>query len=381
MENIERKIISNPSITDVQVLSSFVKSKNREAKNIDEIACCFIEVGKKYGVNGNIAFCQAILETGWFKFDKGTAVTPEQHNYCGLGVVSKGSKGCSFNTVEDGVTAMIQHLYAYADTKELPKGEILIDPRFKYVQRGVAKTWDDLSNRWAMNKDYGKHILNIYEELINYKPEGGTTVSKLIALSDGHGVDTAGKRTPVLPNGEKSETGKAYMNENLFNRAVVKYLDAELKRHGFKTLLVAPTDADTPLETRTKLANSKKADLYVSVHANASAGKWGSHGGIETFTWGSGESLRIGKLIHAELIKGSPLKDRGVKNGQHLWEVKQTNMPAVLVEAGLWILIMIINICYQILIEKNVQLKLPKVSVKHMELHTKKKIQKQLKKY
>lgn len=159
-------------------------------------------------------------------------------------------------------------------------------------------------------------------------------MSKLIALSDGHGVDTAGKRTPTLPNGQKSETGKVYMNENLFNRAVVKYLDAELKRNGFKTLLVAPTDADTPLATRTALADKHNVDLYVSVHANANTGKWGSWGGIETYTWGSGESLRIGKLIHAELIKGSPLKDRGVKEGKHLYEIRVPKAPSVLVECG-----------------------------------------------
>lgn len=159
-------------------------------------------------------------------------------------------------------------------------------------------------------------------------------MTKLIALSDGHGINTSGKRTPTLPNGQKSETGKPYMNENLFNRAVIKYLDAELKRHGFKTLLVAPTDEDTPLETRTSLANKNKVDLYVSVHANANTAKWGNWGGIETFTWGSGESLRIGKLIHAELIKGSPLKDRGIKDGKHLWEIRMTNAPAVLVECG-----------------------------------------------
>jgi N-acetylmuramoyl-L-alanine amidase len=159
-------------------------------------------------------------------------------------------------------------------------------------------------------------------------------VSKLIALSDGHGVDTSGKRTPTLPNGQKSETGKPYMNENLFNRAVVKYLDAELKRNGFRTLLVAPTDADTPLATRTNLADAKKVDLYVSVHANANTGKFGTWGGIETYTWKNGESVRIGKLIHAELLKGTKLRDRGVKDGSHLWEIRKPNAPAILVEAG-----------------------------------------------
>lgn len=159
-------------------------------------------------------------------------------------------------------------------------------------------------------------------------------MSKLIALSDGHGVDTAGKRTPTLPNGQKSEIGRSYMNENLFNRAVVKYLDEELRRHGFKTLLLAPTDSDTPLATRATLANKNNADLYVSVHANANAGKWFDGGGIETYTWGSGEGFRIGKLIHAELIKGSHLKDRGMKNGQHLYEIRVPKAPSVLVECG-----------------------------------------------
>lgn len=162
---------------------------------------------------------------------------------------------------------------------------------------------------------------------------GGTTM-KLIALCDGHGMETSGKRTPILPGGLKSETGN-YMHENEFNRAVVKYLDAELKRNGFSTLLVAPTDADTPLKTRTDLANSKKADIYVSVHANANTAKWGDWGGMETFVCkGSKNSERLGAAIHKNLKQGSKQRDRGIKEGNHLWVIKKTDMPAVLVEAG-----------------------------------------------
>lgn len=65
----------------------------------------------------------------------------------------------------------------------------------------------------------------------------------LIALDDGHGLSpnpTPGKRTPNIP-----EIGVIY--ENQFNRAVVNFLSTELKRCGFRTLLVAPTDVDTPL--------------------------------------------------------------------------------------------------------------------------------------
>lgn len=188
---------------------------------------------------------------------------------------------------------------------------------------------------YATDIKYAEKLKRVIEQygLTKYD-KGGENMGKLIALSDGHGINTAGKRTPTLPNGQKSEVGRSYMNENLFNRAVVKYLDEELKRCGFRTLLVAPTDEDTPLEVRTNLANKHNVDLYLSVHANANTSQWGNWGGIETFTWSTGEGRRIGKIIHAELIKGSPLRDRGVKDGNHLWEIRKPNASSVLVECG-----------------------------------------------
>jgi len=152
-------------------------------------------------------------------------------------------------------------------------------------------------------------------------------VNYLIALDDGHGMETPGKRTPVFPDG-------TVMKENEFNKAVVNYLKAELERCGFRTLLVAPEDTDTPLSTRCNRANTAGAHLYVSVHANANTGQWGDWGGIETYTWNKGDSLRIGKLIHQELLKGTQLTDRGVKDGTWLYVLKNTKMPAVLVECG-----------------------------------------------
>jgi N-acetylmuramoyl-L-alanine amidase len=160
-------------------------------------------------------------------------------------------------------------------------------------------------------------------------------MSKLIALCDGHGMETSGKRTPIFPAGSglKSETGN-FMHENEFNRAVVKYLDAELKRCGFKTLLVAPTDYDTPLKARTDLANAKKADLYCSVHANAIYGKWGNARGIETFYYpGSATGKALADIVHKHLMKGTAQVNRGVKSGD-LHVLRETHMPAVLVECG-----------------------------------------------
>lgn len=159
----------------------------------------------------------------------------------------------------------------------------------------------------------------------------------LISLDDGHGAETAGKRTPILPNGLKSkDTGKSFMHENEFNRAVKRKLKDHLERCGFKTLLVAPTDVDTPLKTRTDLANAKKADAYVSIHANAFDGKFDGNDpeGIETFHYpNSVNGKRLATLVHKHLIKGTKQKDRGVKTA-NFHVLRETNMVSILVEAG-----------------------------------------------
>lgn len=133
-----------------------------------EVAQAFYDIGELYGIRGDIALCQAIIETGWFRFDNGTAVSPSAHNYCGLGVKRRGDKGCSFSSVREGVTAMIQHLYAYSGHDAIPAGEDMLDPRFSFVTRGSATSWESLSGRWAMNKHYGRNILNIYKKMLDH---------------------------------------------------------------------------------------------------------------------------------------------------------------------------------------------------------------------
>ncbi len=158
-------ILGIPQI-GVEQMYRFVCSQNPDFDR--EIAEAFYNIGYLYGVRGDIALCQAILETGWFMFADGTAVTPDQHNYCGLGVTKRGLKGNSFMTIEDGVTAQIQHLYAYASTHPVPRGCPIIDPRFFMVNRGSAKTWGDLNMRWAMNNNYGQHIIALFTNMAEF---------------------------------------------------------------------------------------------------------------------------------------------------------------------------------------------------------------------
>ncbi|MEK4488020.1 N-acetylmuramoyl-L-alanine amidase [Psychrobacillus sp. FSL H8-0484] len=152
----------------------------------------------------------------------------------------------------------------------------------------------------------------------------------LIALDDGHGMNTGGKRTPIIP-----ELGK-YIPENEFNKAVVSFMDRYLREIGFRTLLVAPTDSDTSLKARTDLANSKKADVYLSIHYDAVSDIWGKVEGHSIFVYPghlNEKSGKLGECIAEFLKQGTAQKWRGIK--EHNFHVlRETNMPAILSENG-----------------------------------------------
>lgn len=157
----------------------------------------------------------------------------------------------------------------------------------------------------------------------------------LVGLDDGHGPDTAGKRTPFIQS-----LGRQ-IRENEFNKAVIDLLDSELKRCGFRTLQTAPTDIDTPLIERTNKANKAKCDLLLSIHFNAMGITFGysSAKGFSVHIQPGDKSnpksgsLAFAKLAVEELSKGTAQVNRGVV-GQNLHMTRESNMPAALIECG-----------------------------------------------
>lgn len=150
----------------------------------------------------------------------------------------------------------------------------------------------------------------------------------LIALDDGHGMQTAGKRTPVI-----TELGR-YIPENEFNSAVVKFMDEQLRFIGFRTLLVAPTDADTSLVSRTNSANTNGADAYCSIHYDAMGNVWSTAEGHSIFVYpGSSKSKKLAECIAEFLKQGTVQKWRGVRE-QDFHVLRETKMPCILSENG-----------------------------------------------
>ena len=167
-----------PSVTQItgaaqataDQMRAYVKAKNPAvAQSVIDMIPLYLSEGATEGIRGDLAFAQSCLETGNFTF-KGSAVTLDQNNFCGMGVTSNGMKGNSFDTPQNGIRAQIQHLKAYANTEPLVNP--VIDPRFKYVPRGCAYCVEYLGIQenphgkgWAAGAGYGKKILAILEAI------------------------------------------------------------------------------------------------------------------------------------------------------------------------------------------------------------------------
>ena len=78
-------------------------------------------------------------------------------------------------------------------------------------------------------------------------------------------------------------------------------------------------------------ANTSGADIFVSIHCNASVNET-AHG-TETFTYSDDkQGHRLADCINRKIVESMDLTDRGVKDGDRLYVLRHTDMPAVLVE-------------------------------------------------
>ena len=115
----------------------------------------------------------------------------------------------------------------------------------------------------------------------------GLGVRKII-LDPGHG----GKDPGAMAHGMKEKDIVLMVAKNL--RDILR------EQYGYEVIMTRTRDVFLPLEERTALANTSKADLFVSIHVNAHPDK--KVRGIETFYLNlatNGEAMRVAALENA----------------------------------------------------------------------------------
>ncbi len=116
-----------------------------------------------------------------------------------------------------------------------------------------------------------------------------TGKNRVIVLDAGHG----GKDSGAVGSGKKYE--------KITVLKVTKYLQSILKQRGYKVYLTRKNDRFIKVKNRTILANKKKADIFLSIHANAAhKSRVNKAKGIETFFLSPARSERAKRVAAKE---------------------------------------------------------------------------------
>lgn len=154
--------------------------------------------------------------------------------------------------------------------------------------------------------------------------ESAASAKKIrIVLDPGHGGSdpgAIGKSTLVK---EKELALKA-----------ANYTKTELEKYGYEVILTRSNDTKVELMQRTDFANEIYADLFVSIHYNASTSA--TPKGLEIYYYPDAEGKRkaLAQSIFSTLIYKTGAVARGVKETTGLVVTRESAMTSVLIEMG-----------------------------------------------
>ncbi len=151
--------------------------------------------------------------------------------------------------------------------------------------------------------------------------------NKLIVIDAGHGG-----RDP----GASSVTKRT---EKELNLSISLKLQRKLEDLGYSIIMTRDTDEYIDLYERARIANDSNADLFVSIHGNASTSS--VHKGIQVLYCPAFDSEikesdqhPFAKSIMEALLAGTGAIDKGIIQRPNLVVLRETKMPAVIVETG-----------------------------------------------
>ena len=175
------------------------------------------------------------------------------------------------------------------------------------------------------------------------KPVSDHKPRYLWCLDNGHGKNTAGKRSPFFGDGQLQ------FREYEFNRDIVSRITKALDEKGVKYYNVVPEiEIGDFLQGRVERANNKRSSLpklYISIHANAgpaaSMQDWTapSVNGIETWYYhGSKRGQKLAGIFQKHLIDETGFNSRGLKSRSksQFYVIRKTRMTAILTENGFY---------------------------------------------
>ncbi len=180
------------------------------AAPIAQLAGWYIQAGAAEGLRGDIAFAQAVLETGGFSSPDAV----DLNNYAGIGHCDSCAAGWPFPSPHAGVIGHLQLLRIFATTAPAPRGApppvLPVLTPAKQGRAGCCPTWESLAGVWASDPLYALSILTLYQSMLSFAASLPSTADAAgggssTATSAGQAPTSAGPAStaaaPVSPPG------------------------------------------------------------------------------------------------------------------------------------------------------------------------------------
>lgn len=226
----------------------------------------------------------------------------------------------------------------------------------KTVENGYAVTFTNLK---LENQKIEIHDGIIYEIIVKnsgstctvtvdgsnkltYTAEKGFYKSDKPITQEKPSVDTDGKVRVVIDAGHGGDdpgavgynsSGKAVAYESHINLAVALLVGEKLEENGVEVIYTRDTDDYITLPGRSELANESECDLFVSIHCNSIEN--GAVNGTQVYYHPASEvGTVLAENIYDKMVDLTGLAPKGTQNGSHLYVIRTTVSPAVLVETA-----------------------------------------------
>lgn len=223
-----------------------------------------------------------------------------------LTVLAAGADSRSLSITLEGAPLDIPEAYI------TPEGVTMVPLRALSEALGFHVSWDSASRTASISLEAPEPPAAEAEEEV---------LSGLVVLDPGHGG---------------SANGAAYggVAEKDLNLAIASQAARLLEEAGLTVVMTRSDDRDVPLYRRSGLANSLGADLFVSVHCNASLTNPEARGVYTAAADRQSEGWVLAEVLRQTMMDAAGAEDMGTEPRPNLAVLRTAQVPAALVECG-----------------------------------------------
>ncbi|MBB6670310.1 hypothetical protein [Cohnella nanjingensis] len=191
--------ILGPARCMAEEMRAYIHRRNPAAPDVAE---CYLQMGERYGVRGDLAYCQAVYET---KAWANASVNVQESSAASAALTAARRRsalflraGASASAGYDTEAAIEEHILRLGQFAALPVSSPYADADdSEGTGRRREVCWEDLNGVWRVpGLHYGQDIVAIWRKMLEWAGKGGVRVEKFKTSQSAH-PDQSGRIRPA----------------------------------------------------------------------------------------------------------------------------------------------------------------------------------------